>query len=577
MANTRNDLYTELNSNKTKREHAFFMSHQKKIKETNAFLSDFFPDKSMVVVLANTTYSMREFYFANTKIYPKKAETVSLGEFALKTSANPNINHMYFHTAGHKFNRQMRFDSNSMNFTHSISLDIDNCPEINSMTAEEAWSHIQTLYPIFETLTPTWVVRTGNKGFQVHYIFDQNLCYVKIANEVNKLLAELCHADMTKAQLFNILRIPNTYRGYNNTEKADVIFHSMSKYKMPAFKKMIKDYLDTSYILEDETRTPIVLTDDQVKMLESYGIGYTKTMESYSWLTTKYKDLLSESTILPQASAKKTSPQKIKKTVGIIEKKRTGNWLANRAMDLYTLVTKFGRGAEGERDLLLFYLAETRTKQGVPVSKIEQEIKAMNNKFQSPLKDSQVNTILRHLARNQKMYLSGQHLLTSDEKIMETLSITLQEEKKLRNQYSSENKKFHKQMYEKRRAAARKAERNRKKVLQKTKDCVNLVKASRKTGNTNLVELIQTVLGYSRATAYRKKSVFLKLFSLLCKKSQSIETIITAITSILKVNIGRAILPFVACVKDSIIDFSHEMEFFRQRKRRLQQKNYMIS
>lgn len=182
-------------------------------------------------------------------------------------------------------------------------------------------------------------------------------------------------------------------------------------------------------------------------------------------------------------------------TRSAVEKDKMKTFHKNRDHDIKTLVALRNFDVTGHRDLLLYNYATNLSFMNIGKEDITQKTKELNRSFTAPLRERQVDTILRYILRNR-----GQVKVKSDFDLFCLLDMVEEELSHMYNTYTPEAKAQHrKEMLARRNQEARKA-RAGEKIRRSARQISMIFRTIKETGSVR--EACEKT-GMAKSSVYR--------------------------------------------------------------------------
>lgn len=408
-------------------------------------------------------------------------------------------------------------------------------------TASYLFSHPR-FSRFFKMLPPSMIVRTGKKGAQIYFVFRQNVRNEKRRFErIHQALVRLFHADAAVGSLFSIVRMPYSSRVSSKPSvqvgQPDIVYLADKIYSFGSFFDVVEDITNHTVIFENQTvefyfsseadreyieeefdpnardwgldgsmvlsayldflgyqadnelsavhSLPTVhsdITDEMIAMSHKLWDDVPRTAQDAPSETNPVSDLrtpLPQSLNgLPRHSDNWKSHGKPSKARSAVEQRKMKIFHKNRDYDIKKLVALRDFNVTGYRDLILYNYAANLSFMKLNDEDITRKVKEMNRSFSCPLREHQVDSLLRYIFLHK-----GFVQVKSDFELCRTLDIAASELSYMLNTYTPEAKEQHrKETLSRRNQEARKA-RADEKIRQTARQISVIFRTIKETGS----------------------------------------------------------------------------------------------
>lgn len=419
------------------------------------------------------------------KNHPKRANTVTLAEQMLNF-ASLGKGDYFLKTDLFYFSKHNSYGAGNIKACCTMAIDIDDCGEMYNLPIEEWEEYIFAKYPLFKKFCPTYLIASGNKGFHALYCFDNN------ANDVsgmflliNRLLALIFGADLLRIGTFNSIRLP-----YSINQKSDRearIFYRGEVMRYETLRNDVLDFAENKKLAKktkeapdkeyDEYLTGIPaqlkytdaicnhygeaelteeIADDNYCIMETLLEAYARTYEMPLEKNGKEADKQLFKRYRALTTMQHPAKEKIEDVStwrSMLHDENVPQYLRGRFLDVEKIIHLNAGNMEGYRHNALTIIANAAFMMGCSRAFCEYLLHRYNNYFTTPLKESELQALLRY------QYKHKLNVLFSNTAVADMLGLP---EAVINNSlvsYTAEQKQKRRKKYEKERCAVRRRER----------------------------------------------------------------------------------------------------------------------
>lgn len=384
------------------------------------------------------TYSVKKFR-------PKKKDTATIGDAVINASADWGYSvfcktAFQYYTPGCMNNGEV----------HCLVFDVDNIPEINNESVEEedVLKFAMSRVPFLKLFPPHAVIATGNKGMHVIYTFSNNIMLRK--DDMKSLMTffgNALEADKGHLNLGATLRVPGTVNNATGKLAKGCLNPDYVVTDSTTFIKNCKNTLNEQVIMQMYNGELRFLDrkyyedtycdwDDNDNVI--YPDKQAQEMCGYDLIGEDILTLVNSRYRKPYYTGKKPVVAeddnlfKKKDVISSIWDVKRTNPLGMMMGDLRRYFEEEDGNISGHRNNFLFIATSILVMAGADEDVIQSEIHGFNHKFAEPLRDSEVNCIIRCCLKH-KYRISAEYMknaLDLSEEFMQRSNICYTERRK---------------------------------------------------------------------------------------------------------------------------------------------------
>lgn len=317
---------------------------------------------------------------------------------------------------------------------YTMCISVSSMPEIYHMDMEEAAEYILKKYPVLMNVKPNYIIRIGNSGIQILYIFAQNIavCRKSFAYLQKAFARMFAEYEEEKIQMRADVCLPYS-RGKDGHEP-DIVFCNGRVYDYHIFRKELLNIFDHSSISNDrEVCFPAV--DGECRYDTWLRENQGKIPRDDLSASRKDKDDKNKR----GGSGSRGRYNKDPRVSSCAAKK----WISNRMCDLDKVLEMRNGDMTGYRTSYLYTYGYSFAWHKPDNASIEKAIRDRNQMFTKPLEEEYVDVVIGNVLTHYYFRIRTERGIRpdSDKKMRIRLGLTDEEVSQLSNVYLSKEEK----------------------------------------------------------------------------------------------------------------------------------------
>ncbi len=364
--------------------------------------------------------------YSYLKIKPKRKKTVSIAELIFNMNKEGNNIILFDHTRliWHDF----------MYSKHFLAIDIDDFP-IHHLSKKEALKKIKEKYLIFKIFPPNYIIDSGNKGFHLYYLFNEDIkCYRYKISEMARMLNLYFGGDRSKNAITTGFAMPFTINHttgkirrcvYEKSEETDrYCFDELYNNLYEMSEKYFRIYRDNYVLYAYENYEGSIFDTEKESFEEIFKDNGIKPLYK------KNKRIVSEMTSRYPNRKSKISLEEINRFRILDIKKWICDYKYNDIM--------------GSRNTIFMILASCYLNLGYEKADTLNELKKINNNLHDPYHINELIDVICSVYRNEYKFSNKKihELLYMPDFIRERSRLSYTDEERIKKKKACNSRRY---------------------------------------------------------------------------------------------------------------------------------------